>query len=182
MHTNNTGTGPNPSGLCQCGCGGTAPIARQSLSKTGDVRGEPLRFIKGHQTRGRRKPGPLYVVDPETGCWVWQRKITHGYAYITINKQTLRAARYFYEEHVGPIPEGLTIDHTCRNRACVNPAHLEPVTITENIRRKPTTKMTEEGASEVRRLSHHMTQRELADLFGVHQSSISRILGGKTWR
>jgi hypothetical protein len=47
----------------------------------------------------------------------------------------IRAHRFAYELLVGPIPEGLVIDHLCRNRRCVNPAHLEPVTAEENWRR-----------------------------------------------
>jgi hypothetical protein len=47
------------------------------------------------------------------------------------------AHRVIYELLVGPIPAGLTIDHLCRNRACVNPAHMEPVTLRENILRSP---------------------------------------------
>lgn len=47
----------------------------------------------------------------------------------------LLAHRWSYEFHVGPIPEGLDLDHLCRNRGCVNPDHLEPVTREENIRR-----------------------------------------------
>lgn len=47
----------------------------------------------------------------------------------------IAAHRWSYEYHVGPIPEGLQIDHLCRNRICVNPDHLEPVTAQENLRR-----------------------------------------------
>ncbi len=73
------------------------------------------------------------------GCWDWQGLRVRGYGvmHCTVNsrKTTIRAHRYAYELIVGPIPEGLTIDHLCRNPACVNPAHLEPVTIAENLRR-----------------------------------------------
>jgi hypothetical protein len=65
----------------------------------------------------------------ETGCWIWTGKINrYGYAHIKHNGWDQRAARVSYEFHKGPIPEGLTIDHLCRNRACVNPDHLEAVT------------------------------------------------------
>lgn len=69
-------------------------------------------------------------------CWVWQAaRSSNGYGTFYDGARTVRAHRFAYEAAVGLIPEGLTIDHLCRTRACVNPAHLEPVTSRENILR-----------------------------------------------
>jgi len=69
--------------------------------------------------------------SPE-GCWPWSAAISEdGYAIIWFNGKR-RAHRIVYEFLVGPIPDGLYLDHLCRNRACVNPAHMEPVTNGEN--------------------------------------------------
>ena len=69
-------------------------------------------------------------------CWLWRGVGNDdGYANFTSKGKSLKAHRYAYEITIGPIPAGLTIDHLCRTRNCVNPMHLEPVTIAENVRR-----------------------------------------------
>lgn len=77
-----------------------------------------------------------YEVDESTGCWLWAGGKRGGYGRIKLaDTGMMEAHRASYEFHVGAIPDGLVIDHLCRNRSCINPAHLEPVTELENIRR-----------------------------------------------
>lgn len=71
----------------------------------------------------------LYA-DP-SGCWLWRGALT-TLGYGTFGSPTRSAHRIIYEALIGPIPDGLTIDHLCRNRACENPWHMEPVTQREN--------------------------------------------------
>lgn len=111
--------------LCECGCGEpTSPGRRFSKS--------------GHFSRVSREPiEQKYRIDPETSHWYWQRAIVNGYGYVQhpATRKTMPAHRYVYELHKGPIPPGLTLDHLCRVRDCVNPDHLEPVTRGENVLR-----------------------------------------------
>lgn len=68
------------------------------------------------------------------GCWLWTGAVVgDGYGRFS---HDLYAHRYAYELLVGPIPDGLHIDHLCRTPLCVNPAHMEPVTAAENNRRR----------------------------------------------
>lgn len=69
------------------------------------------------------------VTESESGCWVWTAATdkVSGYGRFQVEKKCKYAHRVSYELMVCEIPDGLTIDHLCRNRACVNPWHLEPV-------------------------------------------------------
>lgn len=76
--------------------------------------------------------------EPNSGCWIWlAARSDSGYGRFSVGVTALWAHRCSYEFFVGPIPKGLQIDHLCRNRACVNPRHLEPVTALINGQRSP---------------------------------------------
>lgn len=76
--------------------------------------------------------------EPNTGCWLWVGRMAwngYGLFYDCTQKRSFRAHRKAYEIMVGQVPFGLQLDHLCRVRACVNPEHLEPVTLRENLAR-----------------------------------------------
>lgn len=89
---------------------------------------EPPTTIERFEAKTAKQPA---------GCWIWQgRPAVTGYGVMSVNDVVQLAHRLSYELYVGPIPAGLTIDHLCRVRLCVNPSHLEVVTRAENTRRE----------------------------------------------
>lgn len=84
---------------------------------------------------GSSRAHPIGYVIQVSGCWNWVGgQSSDGYGVWSLRGAvTRRAHRIMYERHKGPIPQGLQLDHLCRNRLCVNPDHLEPVTNRENI-------------------------------------------------
>ena len=76
------------------------------------------------------------VILEENGCWTkegWNSG--NGYGKVSVEGMTKMAHRAMYQSVVGPIPRGMVLDHLCRNRACCNPDHLEPVTHQVNTHR-----------------------------------------------
>lgn len=125
--------------LCDCGCGTPTQVQTRASHKPGIVYyAQPRRFLVGHACR--RPALPRFwakVVKQPGGCWEWigARK-THGYGnFCPERTRTVLAHRYAWEIMVGPIPDGMTLDHLCKNRACVNPEHLQVVSGSENQRR-----------------------------------------------
>lgn len=122
--------------LCECGCGQPTPLATKT--RRGNVKGQPTRYLHGHYFHATRERD--YEVDEATGCWIWLHgKSGAGYGQLHVKhsrpRRMVYAHRVYYERHVGPVPDGLELDHLCRNPSCVNPEHLEPVTHAENIKR-----------------------------------------------
>lgn len=84
-----------------------------------------------------------FTPEPNSGCWLWTAVVgRNGYGRFWRDGRQRQAHRVSYEIHVGVVPDGLVLDHLCRVRCCVNPAHLEPVSVRENCRRGETGKVT----------------------------------------
>lgn len=110
------------------------------------------RYIRRLKKSGEYSPLPTATARPRTleqritglrqtsetagACWLWDGEMKgNGYGRVSVKGKNRLAHRAVYEHLRGPIPDGLVLDHLCRNRACVNPDHLEPVTNAINIMR-----------------------------------------------
>lgn len=139
-----------------------------------------------------------WTIVPETNCWEWGGWIDHnGYGRFPYKKKSLFAHRVSYEVFVGTIPDGLLIRHKCDNPPCMNPDHLETGTQADNIRdmiergRKPIlsgengpmAKLSREEANAIRDEYAHgvLTQKLLAEAFGLDQSTVSDIITGRSY-
>lgn len=136
-----------PEGYCQCGCGQKTAIAERNNTSKGWVKGQPLRFARGHQNgsvASRFWPnvdtgGPIPTFASHLGpCWLWMGSMnTYGYGRMMVGRKTIGAHRVSLGLVGREIPEGFNVDHLCRVHHCVNPDHLEVVTPGENVRRSP---------------------------------------------
>lgn len=185
-------TATTPYGYCQCGCGELTNIAQATQTGKGRWKGEPLRYVRGHNNNKFSPAQADYeIVDTgySSACWLWTKARNAG-GYGSIGRlhhpnpqRHYLAHRYAYEEAFGPIPEGASIDHLCHVRACVNPAHLEAVTHTENMRRAKHVKLSMEAAKEIRKRHAQGTSKyRLAKEYGVVSKTISSVVNGDSWR
>ncbi len=133
-------------------------------------------------------------------CWEWTACKTWGYGYIQDWSQQWKTHRLSWVLHHGAIPDGLCVCHHCDNRACVNPDHLFIGTIADNNRDmaakgryskigmigedNPRAKLSEKQVLEIRDLytAGEISQREIADRYGVHQTAVGFIVRRVHWK
>lgn len=119
-----------PKGTCsQCG----GEIGRRNRS--GMCKSCGFRIMTSKTTAPMERFMVKVAVDDDSGCWLWIGPLRNqGYGQFALpQKRTVSAHRWAYEQFVGPIPHGLTIDHACNVRRCVNPDHLRPMTLRDNL-------------------------------------------------
>jgi len=151
-------------------------------------------------------------VDLNSGCWLWSRAARSGYGCTEVRGKKVYVHRLMYSLHKGDIPEGMFVCHTCDTPSCVNPAHLWLGTPAQNradmvakgrwkgrgygrsaAEIRQTTgcqgakgsahykaKITDADVRAIR--ASDLTNAELAERFGCHQSNICNIRRGRTWR
>lgn len=142
--------GPNPSGLCQCGCGKPTTIAKRNHYNLGLLKGQHFRFIRMHAaTKAASEKASAFSIEEDgpldTPCRIWQGAVnSKGYAIRGIpgTRKTELVHRAALEELLGhAIPFGHQAHHRCEIRRCVNGEHLEPVTPKQHSQRHPRRKV-----------------------------------------
>lgn len=118
----------------------------------------------------------------KTDCWIWPySKNGNGYGVIGKGKKIIDAHRFMFETILRPVPANCELDHLCKNKLCVNPDHLEPVSHRENCLRGKQTKLTPADVKIIRSMAGKHSQRQIAERFGVSRACIGYILQGKRW-
>jgi len=157
--------------LCECGCGEPAVFAREHVRRT-------ARIVITEDDYDVRDLGH------QTPCWIAKAKGRGDgtkYATLRVLGKIDLAHRLMYRQEIGPIPDGLWLDHLCRNTRCIRPDHLEPVTPAVNRQRRHNAKLTLTQATAIKRAKGAQSARALADEYGVAISLVYAIWAGKVW-
>lgn len=134
--------------------------------------------------------------EPNSGCWLWTGAIqSGGYGSLIHKGRSWKAHRFAFVLYRGPIPNGQDVMHHCDVPSCVNPDHLSAAPTVENVRdlwrkgrghsqrggQNGNAKLTADSVDLIREYSH-LGSECLGHFYGVHSSTIRRILRGETWR
>lgn len=155
-------------GFCQCGCGSTTGMWTKTHRPKGRVKGRPKGFVRGRngRTSGYQDLSKAYKVEErgcESPCWIWVKAVLpsgYGHCWDGRTGRMKGAHIVFYENKLGPVLEGLELDHLCRVTECVNPDHLEAVTHTENVRRSIAARKVMRSVSDPIRLNQGVVVNE----------------------
>lgn len=151
--------------LCTCDCGGKRNVYSAMLTNGRIVScGCQNLCIRDLDTK-------LSMYAERVGeCLLWTRALDkNGYGYVKVNQRSRLAHDVAYEHWVGPVPDGLVLDHLCRVRHCLEPKHLEPVTNAENIRRGFSPSMVASRAGVCKRGHKIQTGKDCRVCGAMHQ-------------
>jgi hypothetical protein len=193
-----------PYGYCHCGCGQKTKIADSTDKRAGWIKGEPRRFLHGHWTRLKWAPlaERFWANIDKRGhdeCWGWKAHTNDaGYGMLGLGNKSVRAHRFSYELHYGPIPNGLHVCHKCDNPPCCNPAHLflgdDIANIQDKVEkgraRRPQGKgrgysaFTNEQAQELREQFEraNVSMRKFAQMHNVNRATMRNIIRGFVYK
>ena len=178
------------SGLCQCGCGGRTRIAPRTHEADGWIKGQPIRFLRHHHSI-KHGATRQHILTGTYQSWQsmkarclnlkYSQARRYGQRGIKICKRWLGPQGFaHFLADMGERPDGLTIDRK-NNDGDYTPRNCRWATRSEQARNQKTTKLTLAKVEAIRRAWRSHSQRELAEMYEVNQSTISRVIAAKRW-